>query len=119
MAMTLAALSLATIASATSRPSQQSKIDMRFISELNSFERLKAHNSVAALGLPVSIEWSFAKVISSLRLPLQGDGGALSSTCKAIGKIFRIAAIMNGLVLIGVAVSFMLLPIEASLEESK
>ncbi|CAH2042777.1 unnamed protein product [Thlaspi arvense] len=65
------------------------------------------------------IEQNRREVMSSLRLPLQEDGGALSSTYNAIGKIFRIATIMNGLVLIGVAVSFMLLPIEASLEESE
>ncbi|KAK9901947.1 hypothetical protein M0R45_001817 [Rubus argutus] len=72
-------------------------------SGLNSFSGLKAHNSVASLGLPQCTEQSFAKIVSSLRAPTQnkGRGGsALSSTCNAVGEIFKIAAIMNGLTLI-------------------
>ncbi|XAR72860.1 hypothetical protein NMG60_11019638 [Bertholletia excelsa] len=109
MAMASAALSPTIISSIASRPSRQSRTDVRFISWLNSFEGLKAHNGVAALGLPISTERSFR----------EGSGGALSSTCNAVGEIFRITAIMNGLVLIGVAVGFVLLRIEASLEESE
>ncbi|CAD5168972.1 unnamed protein product [Musa acuminata subsp. malaccensis] len=64
----------------------------------------------------------FAMVVSSLRSPprkrSQG-GGALSSTCNATEEIFKIAAIMNGLVLVGVAVGFVLLRVEASLEEAE
>ncbi|KAE8690749.1 Cytochrome b6-f complex subunit 7 [Hibiscus syriacus] len=72
---------------------------------------------------PACLEQSFAKVVSSLKAPSKGKGrggdGALSSTCDAVGEIFRIAAIMNGLVLVGVAVGFVLLRIEASLEEAE
>ncbi|KAK9942258.1 hypothetical protein M0R45_007933 [Rubus argutus] len=94
---------------------------VHYISGLNSFSGLKAHNSVASLGLPQCTEQSFAKIVSSLRAPSQnkGRGGsALSSTCNAVGEIFKIAAIMNGLTLIGVAVGFVLLRIEAFVEES-
>lgn len=88
---------------------------------LNSYGGLKAHNSVVlSLGLPVCTEQSFANVISSLKRGKgRSGGGALSSTCNAAGEIFRIAAIMNGLVLIGVAVGFVLLRIEASVEEAE
>ena len=80
---------------------------------------------MASLGLPVSTEQSFAKIVSSLKSDSEGKGrgggggGALSSTCNAVGEIFRIAAITNGLVLIGVAVGFVLLRIEASVEEAE
>ena len=95
---------------------------MHNITGLNSFGGLKAHNSVTSLGLPVCTEQSFAKVVSSLKSPSKGKGrggGAASSTCNAAGEIFQIAAIMNGLVLVGVAVGFVLLRIEASLEEAE
>lgn len=96
--------------------------NVHYIAGMNSFGGLKAHNSVASLGLPVCTEQSFAKVVSSLISPSKGkgrSGGALSSTCSAAAEIFRIAAIMNGLVLIGVAVGFVLLRFEAFVEESE
>ena len=37
----------------------------------------------------------------------------------AAAEIFRIGAIMNGLVLVGVAVGFVLLRVEAAVEESE
>lgn len=111
-----------TVVSSGHRSSQRRKITVVYIGGLNSFGGLKAHNSVASLGLPLCTEQSFAKVVSSLKSSSQGKGGgggALSSTCNATDEIFKIAAIMNGLVLIGVAVGFVLLRIEAAVEESE
>ncbi|XP_054819346.1 uncharacterized protein LOC129318538 [Prosopis cineraria] len=91
----------------------------------NSFGGLKAQNGVVSLGLPLSADQCFAKMVNSMRATASSGkgkgkrGGALSSTCNAAGEIFQIAAIMNGLVLIGVAVGFVLLRIEAWLEESE
>lgn len=92
-----------------------------YVAGLNSFGGLKAHNSVVAMGVPVCTEQCFANVVGSLKAKGRGGGGggALSSTCSAASEIFRIAAIMNALVLIGVAVGFVLLRIEASVEESE
>ncbi|KAE8645889.1 uncharacterized protein LOC101210164 [Cucumis sativus] len=115
------AMSSAAPISAGSR--RQRQTNAHFISGLNSFSGLKAHNNVVSLGLPVCADQSFAKIVSSLKYPSKGKGknggGALSSTCNAAGEIFRIAAIINGLVLIGVAVGFVLLRIEASVEEAE
>ncbi|OVA05175.1 PetM of cytochrome b6/f complex subunit 7 [Macleaya cordata] len=89
---------------------------------LNSFGGLKAHNSVASLGLPVCTEQSFAKFVSSLKATSTSKGrggGALSSTCSAAAEIFQIVAVMSGLVLVGVAVGFVLLRVEAFVEESE
>ncbi|XP_059647740.1 uncharacterized protein LOC132294037 [Cornus florida] len=124
MATASATLSPATFitAAGSGRATQRREPKVHYISGLNSFGGLKAQNNVASLGLPVCTEQSFAKVVSSLKLPSQGKGrggGALSSTCNAVGEIFRIAAIMNGLVLVGVAVGFVLLRIEASVEEAE
>lgn len=38
-----------------------------YIMGVNAFGGLKAHNTVASLGVPVCTEQSFAKVVSSLR----------------------------------------------------
>lgn len=127
MAMTSAALSPATFtAAATSGCGRNSlcrrKTRVVHIGGLNSFGGLKAHTSVASVGLPMCTSQSFAMVLSSLKSSSKGrgsGGGALSSTCSAAAEIFRIAAIMNGLVLIGVAVGFVLLRVEASLEEAE
>ncbi|KAI4295596.1 hypothetical protein L6164_035625 [Bauhinia variegata] len=111
-----------TAASATVGSTRRRKSNVHYITGLNSFGGLKAQNSVTSLGLPVCTEQSFAKVVSSLKSPSLGKGkggGALSSTCNAADEIFRIAAIMNGLVLVGVAVGFVLLRIEASIEEAE
>lgn len=100
--------------------SRRRKTNVHYVGGLSPFDGLRAYNSVTALGLPVCTEQSFAKIVSSLKSPSQGrGGGALSSTCNAVGEIFRIAAIMNGLVLVGVAVGFVLLRIEASVEEAE
>lgn len=112
------------LAAATTNPKKKTNTNVNYITGLNSFGGLKAHNKVVSLGQPVCTERSFANVISSLNAPTKGKtgksgGGALSSTCNAVGEIFRIAAIMNGLVLVGVAVGFVLLRIEASLEEGE
>ncbi|KAG6572003.1 Cytochrome b6-f complex subunit 7, partial [Cucurbita argyrosperma subsp. argyrosperma] len=102
---------------------RQRNTNVHYITGLNSFSGLKAHNNITSLGLPVCADQSFANIVSSLKYPSKGKGknggGALSSTCNAAGEIFRIAAIINGLVLVGVAVGFVLLRIEASVEEAE
>lgn len=128
MDVATAALSSATAAgalmSSDSQTTQKRKNRMVHARGLNSYGGLKAHNnSVLSLGLPVCTEQCFAKVVSSLRTKSRGKrgggGGALSSTCNAADEIFQIAAIINALVLIGVAVGFVLLRIEAFVEESE
>ncbi|XVF74136.1 hypothetical protein PTKIN_Ptkin13bG0035900 [Pterospermum kingtungense] len=88
---------------------------------MSSYAGLKAHNNVVSLGQPACTEQCFANVVSSLKVHGKGTtgGGALSSTCNEVAEIFKIAAIMNGLVLIGVAVGFVLLRIEAYVEETE
>ncbi|XP_021718714.1 uncharacterized protein LOC110686410 [Chenopodium quinoa] len=93
-----------------------------YMSGLNSYGGLKANNTVLGLGQAVCTEQCFANVVSSLRSTSSKkgrSGGALTSTCNAAAEIFRIAAIMNGLTLVGVAVGFVLLRIEASVEEAE
>ncbi|OVA15442.1 PetM of cytochrome b6/f complex subunit 7 [Macleaya cordata] len=126
MATTSAALFSATFTSAAvvSSGRQGRKRNVVYIEGLNSFGGLKAHNSVAYLGLPVCTEQSFAKVVSSLKSSSASkgkgrSGGALSSSCNAAVEIFQIASTLNGLVLVGVAVGFVLLRVEALVEEAE
>ncbi|MFS7952768.1 putative PetM of cytochrome b6/f complex subunit 7 [Helianthus anomalus] len=71
---------------------------------------------------PVSTEQQFANSVCSLKKPSSrggAGGGALTSTCKGVGEIFKITVIMNGITLVGVAIGLVLLRIEASVEESE
>lgn len=118
---TMTTFSAATVSSPAilgTRMSSQKRTKVNYINGLNSFGGLKANNNVASLGLPMCTEQSFAKIVSSLKTPSQAKGGALSSTCSVAGEIFRIASIIPGLVLVGVAVGFVLLRIEATVEEA-
>lgn len=120
--MSSASATISTVTTvATPRTRKVNTRKVHYLTGMNSFAGLKANNSVVSLGLPVCTEQSFAKIVSSLRAPKAktGGGGALSSSCNAAEEIFRIAAIMNGLVLVGVAVGFVLLRIEAFVEESE
>ncbi|KAL5562532.1 hypothetical protein UlMin_032279 [Ulmus minor] len=120
MASASATISPATFIAATISSPKRRPIQVNYITGMNSFSGLKANNRVASLGLPVCTEESFVKIVSSLRAPSKSNGGgALSSTCNAVGEIFKIAAIMNALTLVGVAVGFVLLRIEAFVEESE
>ncbi|GAA0170972.1 hypothetical protein Leryth_023265 [Lithospermum erythrorhizon] len=112
-AMYSATISAATIV----KTSQQKRNKVKYISGLNTFGGLKANNNnnVVSLGLPVCTQQSFAKIVSSLRSTGKGGG----ATCNAAAEIFRIAAIMPALVLVGVAVGFVLLRLEASIEEAE
>ncbi|KAL1554209.1 hypothetical protein AAHA92_14794 [Salvia divinorum] len=117
--MATAAISPVTAVAAVVGPSRPSvgRTRVRYINGLNSFGGLKAHNHVASLGLPLTSDQSFAKIVSSLKQQGRKSGGALTSTCSNVGEIFRIAAIMNGITLVGVAIGFVLLRIEAFVEE--
>ncbi|KAL8209206.1 hypothetical protein R6Q57_008618 [Mikania cordata] len=125
MATSSATLSPVTTAASvvtTTRSSGRTTTKVTYIKGLNSFGGLKAHTTVASIGTPVSTDQQFANFVCSLNKPSSrggaGGGGALTATCNAVGEIFRIAAIMNGITLVGVAIGFVLLRIEAFVEES-
>ncbi|MCL7048548.1 hypothetical protein MKW94_008086 [Papaver nudicaule] len=122
MAATSIAMSSATFTNASSVVTagrQGRKRTLVKVEGLNSFGGLKAQNSVASLGLPVCTEKSFANVVSSLKTGSKGKGGALTSTCSVAAEIFQISSVMCGLTLVGVAVGFVLLRVEAFVEEAE
>ncbi|KAJ1701670.1 hypothetical protein LUZ63_001449 [Rhynchospora breviuscula] len=80
---------------------------------------LGLYNKISSLSRPISNAQGFTMAVqNSLKVGKKTGGGALFAKCNAAGEIFQIAAIMNGLVLVGVAVGFVLLRIETALEES-
>ncbi|CAA0807571.1 cytochrome b6f complex subunit (petM)- putative [Striga hermonthica] len=105
-------------AAVAGRPAQR-RTKINYLNGLNSFSGLKAHNKLTTLGLPLTNEQWFAKIVSSLTRPRgkNGGGGAFAVTCSAVVEIFRISVIIPGLVLVGVAVGFVLLRLEAFVEE--
>ncbi|CAA7387674.1 unnamed protein product [Spirodela intermedia] len=125
MAASLSPAALSAVASAPRAATMRKKAGSAAVcvGELGSFGGLKAHNGVSSLGQRDCADRSFARIVGSLRASAaggkKGRGGAFSATCNASEEIFRIAAIMNGLVLVGVAVGFVLLRIEAWVEESE
>ncbi|KAK1423852.1 hypothetical protein QVD17_19161 [Tagetes erecta] len=120
MAATLSPITItaATVVAPT-RITTTTTTKVTYIKGLNSFGGLKAHNTIAALNTPVSTDQQFANFVCKLKTPLSSGGGALTSTCNAVGEIFKIAAIMNAITLVGVAIGFVLLRIEASVEEAE
>lgn len=69
-----------------------------------------------SLGQPLGTQQSFLSVVDSRKISRNRGGDAPRSVA---GEIFQIAVIMNGLVLVGVAVGFVLLRLEASIEEAE
>ncbi|KAJ4824032.1 hypothetical protein Tsubulata_007428 [Turnera subulata] len=101
--------------------SQKSMNKAVCIKGMNPYVGFQAYNNLYSLGLPMGTKQYLAKVVCSLNSAGQGKrrgGGALAATCSKIDEIFQIAAIMNALVLVGVAVGFVLLRVEAAVEES-
>ncbi|KAM0006487.1 putative PetM of cytochrome b6/f complex subunit 7 [Helianthus debilis subsp. tardiflorus] len=115
---TLSPVNFTVVAPTRSSTTTTTTTKVTYIKGLNSFGGLKAHNAVASLGSSVSTEQQFANIVCELR-KTSSSGGALTSTCSAVAEIFRIAAIMNGITLVGVAIGFVLLRIEASVEEAE
>ena len=114
----MASLSVATIPSLAA-PAAKKRSGVTYLEGMNAYSGLKALNKVTMLGVRKTADYSFAKIVSSLcPAGSKRRGGTFGAQCNAAGEIFRIAVIMNGLVLVGVAVGFVLLRVEAAVEES-
>lgn len=91
-----------------------------YVEGMNAYSGLKGLNKVTMLGVRKTADYSFAKVVASLSpAGRKRRGGAFGAQMNAAAEIFRIAATMSGLVLVGVAVGFVLLRVEAAVEESE
>ncbi|GAB2218328.1 hypothetical protein Droror1_Dr00001548 [Drosera rotundifolia] len=123
MATATLAVSTARLITSSNRFAHVKSMNPMVVSALRPIAGLRAYNTkVTSLG---ASEPGFGNTGTSLMgsLSLRGRGGgrgrgSLLVARNAASEIFKIAAIMNGLVLIGVAVGFILLRIEAAVEEA-
>ncbi|KAJ7570455.1 hypothetical protein O6H91_01G120600 [Diphasiastrum complanatum] len=114
-------LSISTVGCASGKNTSTSvkarKTSMR---SLNLFGGLKAQNKLITLGSSESTEQQFAQVrVKCFAKSAKGKGGAAALKCDIASEIFTVVPIMSGLVLIGVALGFVLLRVEAAIEESE
>lgn len=128
MAAAVAAVAAGTVTSASvvssSRVSRGSsgKRAAGGVPKLSLHGGLKAQNDVMAMGLCLSTEQQFANVrarCSAKSSASSKKGGALASTCDVASEILTVIPIMSALVLIGIAIGFVLLRVEAAIEESE
>ncbi|CAM6046731.1 unnamed protein product [Sphagnum compactum] len=99
---------------------------MRQVRRLKAFGGLRTE-SENMIGLGVSqcsIEQAFAATMraqcfAGRVVAGRARGGAATSTCDVASEIFTVVPIMSALVLIGVALGFVLLRVEAAIEESE
>lgn len=102
------------VASATRR-SPSSKVAMR---KLKNFGGLKPESRVTRMGMAQSTEEAFA-VVKFRCSGRASRGGALAANMDIASEIFRVVPIMSALTLVGIAVGFVLLRVEAAVEESE
>jgi hypothetical protein len=117
----MASFTVATIPSlAAPAASKKRSGAVTYIEGMSAYNGLKGLNKVTMLGVRKTADYSFAKIVASLNpAGKQSRGSAFGAQMNAAAEIFRIAAIMNGLVLVGVAVGFVLLRVEAAVEEAE
>ncbi|XP_062212515.1 uncharacterized protein LOC133913391 [Phragmites australis] len=115
----MASLAVATLPSLAA-PAAKKRSGVTYVEGMNAYSGLKGLNKVTMLGVRKTADYSFAKIVASMSpAGKKRRGGAFGAQMNAAAEIFRIAAIMNGLVLVGVAVGFVLLRVEAAVEESE
>ncbi|KAL5209813.1 hypothetical protein ABZP36_005436 [Zizania latifolia] len=117
----MASLYVATLPSLAAAPAARKRSGgATWVEGMSAYSGLKGINKVTLLGVRKNADYSFAKVVAKLS-PAGGKrrGGTFGAQCNAAGEIFRIAVVMNALVLVGVAVGFVLLRVEATVEEAE
>lgn len=104
-------------APAAKRSNAGASMSMR---SLKAFGGLKPESQVSNLGVSQCTEQAFAAVRARCNKRAGASrGGAAASTCDVASEIFRIVPIMSGLTLMGIALGFVLLRVEAAVEESE
>ena len=121
--MMMSAANVTLMSTSVKEPSSVNKTQRRSVMKLASFAGMKAESHVSRLGLAASTEEGFAAMGARVRVSSSGKngrkGGALSASCNVASEIARIVPIISGLVLVGIALGFVLLRIEAVVEEAE
>ena len=116
MASTMS-LAMATPVAAIARKSARATSSNRVPSQSRFSGLRSGSRSTPVLCAKKSVDEEFAAVYASCKATKSG-GGALTTSCDLASEIFGLVPIMGGLVLTGVAIGFVLLRIEAAVEES-
>lgn len=93
---------------------------------LKTFGGLKPESKLNVMGFGVSqsTEQAFVAIMRAQCFAgrvggARAKGGAIATKCDVASEIFTVVPIMSGLVLVGVALGFVLLRVEAAIEESE
>jgi hypothetical protein len=124
MASAIAACSVvapATIFAASSKTAKASRSVAKAPVSLSQYGGLRVQSrGVSALSEERSVNQQFAQATASVRqTSSHSKGGALVSKADLAAEMFPIIPIISGLVLTGIAIGFLLLRVEAALEESE
>lgn len=109
----MAAIASAVQVSASACVAAKAPVKSQKVRSLASFSGLKA--APAGLYRAKSTEEQFAVVAAATKAGSRG--GALSSRCDIGAEILSVIPIIGGLVLTGIALGFVLLRVEAAVEE--
>ncbi|KAG0594166.1 hypothetical protein M758_UG054000 [Ceratodon purpureus] len=93
----------------------ESKLVVR---RIKNFGGLRSESQVTRMGIAQSTEEAFAGVRATWSRKAS-RGGALAANCDVASEIFKIVPIMSALTLAGIAIGFVLLRVEAAVEESE
>lgn len=120
MAATMTSASMAAVVpslavAASCSPRSASKVTVR---KIKNFGGLKPESAVTRMGMAQTTEEAFANVRSRWS-GKASRGGALAANCDVASEIFKIVPIMSALTLVGIAIGFVLLRVEAAVEESE
>ncbi|CAI7791174.1 unnamed protein product [Closterium sp. NIES-54] len=88
------------------------------IVSFGQFSGLKASSCVSAVAERKTVDESFAQIAAATR-QTGARGGALSSRCDVGSEILRVVPIIGGMIFVGIALGFVLLRVEAWVEEEE
>ncbi|GJP56607.1 hypothetical protein CLOM_g15961 [Closterium sp. NIES-68] len=88
------------------------------IASFGQFSGLKASSCVSAVAERKTVDESFAQIAADARRT-GARGGALSSRCDIGAEIIRVVPIIGGMIFTGIALGFVLLRVEAWVEEEE
>lgn len=124
MASAVAACSVvvpATIVAASSKTVKASRSVAKVPVSFSQYGGLRVQSrGVSALSEERTVNQQFAQATASVRQSSsRSKGGALVAKADLAAEMFPIIPIISGLVLTGIAIGFLLLRVEAALEESE
>jgi hypothetical protein len=114
--LSVACSSTVTFAPLSKVTSTQRRVSAVSLPALRNFSGLKSNVEAVSVRVATAGE-EFARIATSVRG--NGKSGVLGARCDLGAEIFPIIPIVSGLVLVGISLGFVLLRVEAAVEESE